>query len=172
MWELDPEKGWATKNWCFWTVVLEKTLESPLDCKEIKSVNPKGDQSWIFIVRTDVEAETAILWPPDAKSQLTGKDPVAGKDWRQEEIEGDDRVWDVWMTSSTWWTWVWASSRRWWRTGKPGMLLSMGSQRIRQDWTTEQQQCNFSNEVIKIGGALSPADSLPVFSIVDVWGGH
>ena len=85
MWELDHKEGWAPKNWCFWTVVLEKTLESPLDCKEIKSVNPKGNQLWIFIERTDAEAEAPILWPPDAKSQLIGKDPDAGKDWRQEE---------------------------------------------------------------------------------------
>ena len=83
MWELDHKEGWAPKNWCFWTVVLEKTLEIPLDCKEIKSVNPKGNQSWIFIRRTDVEAP--ILWLPDAKSQLIRKDPDAGKDWRQEE---------------------------------------------------------------------------------------
>ena len=79
------KESWALKNWCFWTVVLEKTLESPLDCKEIQSVHPKGDQSWIFIGRTDAEAETPILWPPDVKSWLTGKDPDAGKDWGQEE---------------------------------------------------------------------------------------
>ena len=85
MWELDHEEGWAQKNWCFWTVVLEKTLENPLDCKEIKQVNPKGNQYWLFIVRTDAEAEAPILWPPDAKSQLTGKDPDTGKDWRWEE---------------------------------------------------------------------------------------
>ena len=78
-------ESWAQKNWCFWTVVLEKTLKSPLDCKEIQPVNPKGNQSWIFIGRTDAEAETPILWPPDAKNWLTGKDPDAGKDWRQEE---------------------------------------------------------------------------------------
>ena len=84
MWELDCEEGWALKNWCVWTVVLEKTLESPLDCKEIKPVHPKGDQSWVFFGRTDVEAETPILWPPDAKSWLIGKDPDAGKDWGQE----------------------------------------------------------------------------------------
>ena len=85
MWELDCEESWAPKNWCFWTVVLEKTLESPLDCKEIQPVHPKGHQSWVFIGRTDVEAETPIFWPPDAKNWLTGKDPDAGKDWRWEE---------------------------------------------------------------------------------------
>ena len=85
MWELDHKRGWALKNWCFWTEVLEKTLENPLDCKEIKPVNPKGNQSWIFIGRTDAEAEVPILQPPDVKSWLIEKDPDAGKDWRQEE---------------------------------------------------------------------------------------
>ena len=84
MWELDHKESWALKNWCFWTVVLEKIIESPLDCKEIKPVNSKGNQSWIFIGRTDAEAETPMLWPPDAKSRLIGKDPDAGKDWRQK----------------------------------------------------------------------------------------
>ena len=83
IWELDHKEGWALKNWCFWTVVLEKTLESPLDWKEIKSVNPKGNQPWIFIGRSGAEA--LILWSPDAKSWLIGKDPDAGQDWRQEE---------------------------------------------------------------------------------------
>ena len=85
MWELDCEESWAPKNRCFWTVVLEKTLESPLDCKEIQPVNPKGNQSWIFIGRTDAIAETPIIWPLDVKNWLIGKDPDAGKDWRQEE---------------------------------------------------------------------------------------
>ena len=85
LWMWDYTEGWALKNWCFWTVVLEKTLESPLDCKEIQPVHPKGNQSWIFIGRTNVEAETPILWPPDGKSWLIAKDPAAGKDWRQEE---------------------------------------------------------------------------------------
>ena len=85
MWESDYKESWVLKNWCFWTVVLEKTLESPLDCKEIQPVHPKGNQSWIFIGRTDVEAETPILWPPGAKSWLIWKDPDAGKDWRREE---------------------------------------------------------------------------------------
>ena len=86
-WELDYKEIWAPKNWCFWTVVLEKTLESPLDCKEIQPAHPKGDQSWIFIGRTDVEVETPILWPPDAKNWLILKGLDAGKDWRQEEKE-------------------------------------------------------------------------------------
>ena len=85
MWELDCEEIWVPKDWCFWTVVLEKTLESPLDCMEIQPVHSKGDQSWMFIRRTDAEAETPILWPPHAKTWLMWKDPDAGKDWRQEE---------------------------------------------------------------------------------------
>ena len=85
MWELDYKESWAPKNWCFWTVVLEKPLESPLDCKEIQPVHPEGNHSWIFIGRTDVEAETLILWSPDGKSWLIWKNPDAGKDWRQEE---------------------------------------------------------------------------------------
>ena len=94
MWELDHKGGWALKNWCFWTVVLEKTLESPLDSKEIKPVSPKGHQPWISIGRTDVEAETPILWPPDAKSQLIGKDPDAGKDggWGKKGMTEDEMV--------------------------------------------------------------------------------
>ena len=85
MWELDHKESWVPKNWCFWTVVLEKTLESPLDCKEFQPANPKRSQSWIFIGRTDAEAEVLILWPPDPTSQFTGKDPDAGGDWKQEE---------------------------------------------------------------------------------------
>ena len=85
IWELDYKETWAPKNWCFWTVVLDKTLESPLDYKEIQPVNPEGDQSWTFIGGTDAKAETPILWPPDAKNWLIGKDSDAGKDWRREE---------------------------------------------------------------------------------------
>ena len=120
MWELDYKESWTQKNWCFWTVVLEKTLESPLNCKEIKQVHPKGNQSWIFIGRTNAEAETPTLWPPDAKNWLIEKRP-----WCWERLksggEGDDREWDGWTASPTQWTWVWASSRSWWWTGKPGM---------------------------------------------------
>ena len=99
MWELDHKESWALKNWCFWTVVLEKTLESVLDCKEIQLVNPKGNQSWMFIGRTDAETETPILWPHDAKNWLTGKDPDAVKDWRQEKgITEDEMVrWHHWL---------------------------------------------------------------------------
>ena len=100
MWELDHKESWVLKNWCFWSVVLEKTLESLLDCKEIKPVHPKGNQFWVFIGRTDAEAETAILWPLDAKSQLFGKDPDAGKYWRQEEkgMTEDEMVgWHHWL---------------------------------------------------------------------------
>ena len=127
------KKSWASKNWCFWTVVLEKTLESPLDCKEIQPVHPKGDQSWVFIGRTDAEAETPILWPPDVKNWLIWKDPDAGKDWRQEEK--GKTGWDGWIASSTWWTRA-SSESQWW-TRKPAVLQSMGLQRVRHDWASE-----------------------------------
>ena len=109
MWELNHKEGSMPKNWCFQTVVLQRTLESPLDSKEIKPVNPKGNQPWIFIERTDGEVEAPILGLPDVKSWLIGKDPDAGKDWRQER-KGDNRGWDGWIASLTWWTWVSASS--------------------------------------------------------------
>ena len=100
MWELDNKESWAPKNWCFWTVVLEKTLESPLDCKEIKPVNPKENQSWIFIRWTDTEAKISKIWPPDVKNWLFGKDPDTGEDWRQEEkgMTEDEMVgWHHWL---------------------------------------------------------------------------
>jgi len=125
MWELYYKESWAPKNWCFWTVVLEKILESPLDCKEIQPVHPKGDQSWVSIARTDAEAETPILCLPDAKNWSFEKTLMLGK------IEGrrrrGDRGW-CWMVSLTHWTWVWVSSGSWWWTGKPGVLQSMRSQ--------------------------------------------
>ena len=116
LWELAHKEGWVSKNWCFWTVVLEKILESPLDCKEIQLVYPKGNQSWIFIRRSDVEAETPILWPPDAKSWLIWKDPDVGKRLKAGG-EGDDRRWDGWMASLIWWAWDWVNSGSWWWTG-------------------------------------------------------
>ena len=136
MWELDYKESWAPKNWCFWPVVLEKTLESPLDCKEIQPVHPKGHQSWMFIGRTDVEPETPILRPPDAKSWLILKRP-----WCWERLrsggEGDNRGWDGWMASLTQRTWVWVNSGSWWWTGRPGVLRFMESQRVRHDCSTE-----------------------------------
>ena len=110
MWELDHKESWASKNWCFLILVLEKTLESPLDCKEIKPVNPKGSQSWIYIGRTDADAEAPILWPPDAKNWLIGKDWW----WKRLKAGGEegDRGWDGWMASLTRWTWIWANSGR------------------------------------------------------------
>ena len=122
--------------WFFWTVVLEKTLENPLDCREIQPVHPKGNQSWIFIGRTDAEVEAPILWPPDAKSREMGC-------WERLKAgrEGDGRGWDGCITplTETHWTLVWARSGRWWRTGKPCMLWSVGSQRVGHDWMTERQ---------------------------------
>ena len=112
-WEVDYKESWAQKNWCFWTVVLEKTLESPLDCKEIQPVHPKGNESWIFIGRTNVEAGTPILWPPDEKSWLIWKDLDAGRDWRQEEkgTTEDEMVgWHHRLSG----TWVWVNSGSWW----------------------------------------------------------
>ena len=136
MWELDHKEGWMLKNWCFWTVMLRKTLDNPLDCKEIKPVNPEGNQSWIFIGRTDAKAEAAILWPPDGKSWLIGKDRDAKKDWRQ----GEKRAWDVWMASLMEWPWTWTNSGRWWGTGRPGVLQTMGLPTVRHGLATEQQQ--------------------------------
>ena len=116
MWGLDYEESWAPKNWCFWTVVLEKTLENPLDCQEIQPIHPEGNQSWIFFGRTHAEAETPILWPPDVKNWLIGKDPDVGKDWRQEEkgMKEDEMVgWHHWLNG------VWVNSGSWWWTGRP-----------------------------------------------------
>ena len=130
MWELDHKEGWAPKNWCFRTLVLNKILESPLESKEIKPVHPKGNQPWIVIGRTDAEVEAPILRPSDVKSWDRLK---AGR-------EGDHRRWDGWIASLTQWTWVWANSRRWWRTGRPGKLQPLGSQRVRHNLAAEQQQ--------------------------------
>ena len=136
MWELDHQKIWAPKNWCFWIVMLEKTLESPLDSKQIKAVNPKRTQSWIFIGRTDTEAKAPILWPPNAKKLTYWKRLWF---WERSKAggEGDGRGWDGWMESLTWWTSVWAGSGSWWWAGKPGVLQSLGSQRVGHDWVTE-----------------------------------
>ena len=135
MWVLDYKESWVPKNWCFWTVVLEKTLENPLDCKEIKPANPKGNQFWIFIGRTDVEAETPILWPPGVKSWLIWKDPDAGKDWRQEEkgMTEDEMVGGHhWLDGHEFEQALGVGD-----DGKPGVLQSMGSQRVGHNWATE-----------------------------------
>ena len=116
--------------------VGEDSWESLGDPREIQPIHPKGDQSWMFIERTDVEAETPILWPPDAKSWLIGKDPDAGQDWKWEE-KGTTEDETGWMASPTRWTWVWASSGSWWWTGKPGVLQFMGLQRAGHDWVSE-----------------------------------
>ena len=123
MWELACEESWAPRNWC-------------LDCKEIQPVHPKGGQSWVFIGRTDAEAETPILWPLHAKSWFIGKDSDAGRDWGREEKE-TTRGWDGWMASVTQWTWVWVNSRSWWWTGRPGVLRFMGSKEVGHNWVTE-----------------------------------
>ena len=134
MWELDHKESWVSKNWHFWTVVLEKTLESPLDCKEIKPVNTKGNQSWIFIGRTDAEAP--ILWPPDAKNWFIGKDPDAGKDCRQEEKgeTEDEMVDDNHQLDAHEFEQAPAVREG---QGRPGMLQSIRSQRVGHEWATE-----------------------------------
>ena len=128
-------ESWVPKNWCFWTVVGEDSWES-LDCKEIKPVHPKGNQPWILIGRTDAEAEAPIALVTWCEEPTHWKRP-----WCWERLkaggEGDDRGWGRWMASPTQWTWVWASSLSWWWTGKPGVLQSMGSQRVGHDWVTE-----------------------------------
>ena len=136
MWELDHKESWAPKNWCFWTVMLEKTLESPLDCKEIQPVHPKGEQSWVFLGRTDAEAETPILWPPDAKNWLIWKDLDAGKDWRWEEkgmTEDEMAVWHHWVNGHES-EWTPGNGDGLWR---PGVLRFTWSQRVGHDWVTE-----------------------------------
>ena len=142
MWKLDNKQSWAPKNWCFRIVVLEKTLESSLDCKEIKPVNRKGDQSWIFIGRTDTEAETPILWPHDAKSLLTGKDPDAGNDWGQEEkgMTEDEIV--VWHHRLNGHGFGWTLGVG---DGQGGLACS-GSwgHRVRHNWVTELNWTEFS----------------------------
>ena len=136
MWELDHKESWALKNWCFSTVMLEKTPETPLDCKQIKPVNPKGNQSCIVIESSDAEAEISILWPPDAKKWLIWKDPDPGKDWRQEEkgMTEDEMVgWHHSLNGR-----VSAGSRNWWWMGTPALLQSVGSQNqtwLRLNWT-------------------------------------
>ena len=135
-WELDYKESWAPKNWCFWTMVLEKTFESPLDYKEIQQVHPKGDHSWVFIGRTDWNSNTSAIWC----EELTH----LKRPWCWERLraggEGDDKGWDGWMASPTQWTWVWVDSGSWWWTGRPGVLRFMRLQRVGHDWGTELKE--------------------------------
>ena len=137
IWEWDHRENWVPKNWCFWTVVLEMTLESPLDCKDIKPVNAKGNQSWIFIGRTDAEAEAPVIWLPDPKSQLTGKDPSAGKDWRQEEkgmTEDEIFGWHHGFNGHEFGYTLGVGD------GQGGLTCcSPWGRKVRHDWATEQQ---------------------------------
>ena len=139
--ELDHKEDWALKNWCFWThFIKEKTLDSPLDCKEVKPVNSKGNQPWIFIGR---------IWSSNILATWC-KEPTHWKrPWCWERLragrQGDDRGWDGWMASLTQWTWVWVGSRSWCWTGRPGVLQLMRSQRIRHDWGTELTEMNWSH---------------------------
>ena len=148
MWELDDEESWALNNWCFWTVVLKKTLESPLNCKEIQSVLSKGDQSCAFIegliLKLKLQYFGHLMWRVDSleKTLVLGGLGAGG--------EGEDRGWDAWMASPTQWTWVWMNSGIWWWTGRPGVLQFMGSQRVRHDWATELNWIAFSKSVLNI----------------------
>ena len=144
MWESDCEEDWALKNWCFWTVVLEKTLESPLDCKEIQPVHSKGDQPWDFFGRNDAKAEIPVLWPPHAK--LTHWKRLWCWERLGAERERDDRGWDGWMALLTLWSWVWVNSRSWWWTGRPGVQRFMGPQRVGHDWVTELNWREFDKD--------------------------
>ena len=133
---VDYKESWAPKNWCFWTVVLEKTPESPLDCKEIQPVHPKGNQSWIFIGK-----DWCWSWNSNTLATWCKELTHLKKPWCWERLkaggEGEDRGWDGWMASQTRWMWVWVNSGSWWWTGRPGVLRFMGSQRVGHDWATE-----------------------------------
>ena len=135
MWELDCEEGWVPKNWCFWTVVLEKTLESPLACKAIQPVHSEGDQPWDFSGRTDAKLKLQYFGPLMLRVDSLEKTlMLEGLGARRE---GNDRGWDGWMASLTLWTWVWVNSGSWWWTGRPGVLRFMGSQRVGHDRATD-----------------------------------
>ena len=149
MWELDYKESWAPNNWCCWTVVLEKTLESPLDCKEIQLVHPKGYQSWIFIRRTDAKAEAPILCPPYVNNWLTGKDPDAGKRLKAGG-EGDDRGRDGWMASPTKWTRVWASSM----LVMDGEAWRAAVHEVTKSWTQLSDWTNWLMNSIAVTGSI------------------
>ena len=145
MWELDYKESWVPNNWCIWTVVLEKTFESPLDNKEIQSVHSKGDQSWMFTGRTDVGSWNSNILATWCEDLAHLKRP-----WCWERLraggEGDDRGWDGWMALLTQWTWVWLNSGSWWWTGRPGMLQFMGLQRVGHNRATE---LNWTDQILR-----------------------
>ena len=164
MWELDCEESWAPKNWYFWTVVLEKTLESPLDCKEIQPVHSEGDQPWDFFGRNDAKAETPVLWPPHVKSWLIGKVSDAGRDWGQEEkgtTEDEMAGWHHWLNGheSGWTPGV--------GDGQGGLACcSPWGHRVRHDWTTEQQLItNEAEETVMMEKARLPQKSMLVIAL-------
>ena len=134
--ELDCEESWVPKNWCFGTVVLEKTLECPLDCKEIQLVHPKGNKSWVFI-----GGDWCWSWNSNTLATWCRELTYLKRPWCWQRLraggEGDDGGWDGWMESPTRWIWVWVNSGSWWWTGRPGVLRFMGSQRVRHDWVNE-----------------------------------
>ena len=152
---MDCEEIWAPKNWCFWTVVLEKTLESPLDCKEIQPVHSKEDKSWVFFGRNDAKAEIPILWPPHTKSWLIGKDSEAGRDWGQEEKGTTEDEMAGWHHR--------LDGREFeWTLGRPGVLRFMGSQRVGHDWATE---LNFFKIPTTLWAVLSPPFSISLSTL-------
>ena len=154
MWKLDHKKGWALKSWCFWTAVLEKILESPLDCQEIKPVNPKGNQSWIFTGRTDAGAEASILWPPDAKNWLIWNDPDAGKDWRQEEkgtIEDEMVGWHHWLNGHEFKQAPGVGGGQ----GSLACCSPWGLLRVRHDWATELTELSYGYYISKLSLKVS-----------------
>ena len=170
MWELDCEEGWVPKNWCFWTVVLEKNLESPVDCKEIQPVHSERDQPWDFFGRNDAKAENSSTLATSWEELTHWK-----RLWCWEELgaggEGDDRGWDGWMASLTRWTWVWANSGSWWWTGRPGVLRFMGLQRVGHDWATDLIWSDSSagtEPVYNVGnlGAIPGLGRSPFYSIL------
>ena len=163
MWELVHKESWALKNWCFWTVVLEKTLESPLDCKEIQPVNPKGNQLWIFIGRTDAEAEVLILWPPELKNWIIWKDPDAGKDWGQDEkgTKQDEMVGWHHQLNGFGWTPELVMDREAWHAAVHGVAKSRTQLR---DWTELPPLCSQVDSLLWVSiPALQIGSSVPSF---------
>ena len=154
MWELDYKESWALKNWCFWTVVLEKILESPLDCKEIQSVHPKGNQSGFslegLMLKLKLQYFGLLMRRVDSLEKTLILGEIRGR--KKEDYRG----WDGWMASLTWWTWVWVNSGSCWWTGRPGMLQSIGLQKVGHDWATELNWTELINTIYKCPTVLAP----------------